>query len=49
MVIEPSGDFRIAARQIREMFLAFVEAGFTADQALDLCLALLPSSRKDTK
>lgn len=49
MVIEPSADFRIAARQIREMYLAFVEAGFTEDQALDFCLALLPSPRKETK
>lgn len=48
-MIEPSADYRIAAGQIRQMYLAFVEAGFNPDQALDLCLALIPSPRKETK
>lgn len=49
MMLEPAADQRIAARQIRELFIAFTEAGFTQDQALDLVIALLPSARKDTK
>lgn len=43
---EPSADTRSAAHEIRQMFLAFTQAGFTEDQALDLVIALLPPRKE---
>jgi hypothetical protein len=42
MIIEPSGDLRFAAVNIRQMYLAFIESGFTDEQAMRLVVHLLP-------
>lgn len=36
--IEPSGDFRQGALAVRGMFLAYIEVGFTEEQAMRLIL-----------
>lgn len=40
---EPSSDLRQAAHEARQIFLAFVESGFTETQAMDLTKAWLSS------
>jgi hypothetical protein len=42
MIIEPSGDLRFAAVNIRQMYVAFIESGFTDEQAMRLVVHLLP-------
>lgn len=43
MKIEPNGDFRTAAATIRQMYLAYVQAGFTEEQAMQLVKHFLPN------
>lgn len=38
---EPSSDNRQIAAALHEMFVAYVEAGFTEQQAMDIVLTLL--------
>ena len=38
---EPNADTRKAARQLREFYVAYVQAGFSEPQALELVKALL--------
>jgi hypothetical protein len=42
VIIEPSGDLRFAAVNIRQMYLAFIETGFSEEQAMRLVVHLLP-------
>lgn len=43
MNIEPNGDFRTAAATIRQMYLAYMQVGFTEEQALQITLHFLPN------
>lgn len=44
MKIEPHADLRKGATMTREAFIAFVDAGFTEDQALELVKVMLSNS-----
>lgn len=43
VIIEPNGDMRSAAASIRQMYLAFEQAGFTPEQAMALTMHILPN------
>lgn len=40
--VEPHAGFRMLAQLHRQMFLAYTEAGFDPDQALELVIATIP-------
>lgn len=48
MPVEPSADMRQAAAVLRDAFNAFVQSGFTEDQALEIIKVLMPI-RKDQR
>lgn len=41
--VEPSSDRRQMARELRQMFVAYVEQGFTEEQSMDLIAAIIKS------
>jgi hypothetical protein len=41
MKTEPNAETRAAAHDVRQMYVAYVDEGFTPDQALELCKAVL--------
>ena len=40
--VEPHADMRMAATSMYQMFTAYMDAGFTAEQAIQLLIPLLP-------
>lgn len=47
MIVEPSAEIRQAASAARQAYVAFVEQGFTPDEALELVKALLAGARSN--
>ena len=40
--IEPHGDIREGAATLFQFFVAYCEVGFTPDQAMRLCVGMMP-------
>ena len=39
--VEPSSDQRLAAKDVRALYMSYVEAGFTEAQAFDLTIEII--------
>jgi len=49
MKTEPSALNRAAARDLRQIFIAYIDEGFTAEQAMEFCKTILLSAAQNPR